>query len=363
MQPATRNPQPAIIPFFWADRLRVFATLMMISVHVSGPIAEHFEPYDTLWWWTANTWDSICRPSVPLFVMLSGWLLFQKTYEIGAFFKKRFSRVVVPGIVWGVIYLIFTNFWEGRPATFSEAGRMLLEGPTHYHLWFIYLIIGLYACYPFIAPWVRQASEREFLVFFGIAFFSVFVYKILDKMAGIQMGFYLEFFSNQLIYFVGGYYLGQKRLGGPDGYLEKNIPDWHFGRQKMLALSLALIAIGTSATAVGTYFMGRGTGVFHPYFYDYLTPNVACSAVGWFLLFRHIFNERPASQLVSDFAQASYGVYLCHVIALYVLNYDMIFHSRYHPLIDVPLTVFLCAIESFVFIYLAQKTPLGKWLS
>ena len=348
--------------FNWADRLRGFATLMMITVHVSGPISEHFKPYDTFWWWTSNVWDSICRPSVPLFVMLSGWLLFQKKYEIGSFFKKRFTRVVVPGIVWGVIYLVFTNFWEGKPATFREAGLMLLEGPTHYHLWFIYLIIGLYAAYPFISPWVRTANEQEFRFFFGIAVFSVFFYKILDELVGIKMGFYLDFFSNQLIYFIGGYYFGEKQLLCPPA-LNQNIANWGFGKQKMLVLSSALIVLGTSVTALGTYFMGRETGVFHPYFYDYLTPHVAISAVGWFLLFRHFLNEKPVTLLEADFAQASYGVYLCHVLTLYVLNYDLIFHSRYHPFIDIPLTVFLCAIESFVFIYFIQKTPLGKWLA
>lgn len=335
----------------------------MITVHVAGPIAEHFKPYDSVWWWTSNIWDSLARPSVPLFVMLSGWLLFQKTYEIGPFFKKRFSRVVVPGIVWGVIYLVFTNFWEGKPATFREAGRMLIEGPVHYHLWFIYLIIGLYASYPFIAPWVRQAKEREFLVFFGITSFAVFVYKMLDELAGIEMGFYLDFFANQLGYFVGGYYLGEKNLAGTASFSTKNIQNWRFGRQKMLVLSLALIVFGTATTAIGTYFMGRETGVFHPWFYDYLTPLVACGTIGWFLLFRHFLGEKPLSPLESDFAQASYGVYLCHVLVLYVLNYDLIFHSRFHPLVDIPLTVFLCAVESFVFVWVIQKTPLGRWLA
>ncbi len=349
--------------FSWADRLRVFATLMMITVHVSGPISEHFSPYDTLWWWTANLWDSLCRPAVPLFVMLSGWLLFQKHYEIGPFFRKRFGRVVIPGLAWGVIYLAFTHWWEGSPATLREATLMLVEGPTHYHLWFIYLITGLYAAYPFIAPWARQAAEGEFLVFFAIVAVATFLYKILDELYGIQMGVYLDFFSNQLGYFVAGYFFGEKMLGSATGGGSQKIPAWRIGRRGMLALSLVLIAIGTAVTAFGTYFAGRATGTFHPWFYDYLTPQVACGAVGWFLLFRHFMGEKPASPLVSEFAQASYGVYLCHVLTLYALNYDLIFHSRYHPLVDIPLTVFLCAFESFVFIWVVQKTPLGRWLA
>jgi surface polysaccharide O-acyltransferase-like enzyme len=348
----------------WADRLRILATLMMISVHVSGPIAEHYGDYDTIWWWTSNIWDAFCRPCVPLFVMLSGYLLFQKTYPIGDFFKKRALRVVVPGFIWGAIYLLFTHFWDGWPANFGQAATQMITGPMHYHLWFIYLIIGLYACYPFMSPWVRQARDADFVVLFAIIFIAVFAWKALKELANIGMGFQLEFFCNHLGYFVGGYYFGTKKLGTPsESLMGEKIVNWSFSRQKMLFLSVFCIVFGSLVTTFGTYFMGRETAIFHPYFYDYLTPNVAISTLGWFLLLRHFFNEKPLNNLESDFAKASYGMYLCHVLVLYVLNYDLIYHSRFHPLLDIPMTVFLCVIESFVFVWLIQRTPLGKWLA
>ncbi len=347
-----RNPKSEI---FWADRVRIIATLMMILVHASGPISEHFKNYDTAWWHVANFWDSVSRPNVPLFVMLSGFLLFSKTYPTGEFFRRRFTRVLLPAGTWMVIYLLFTWAWDGQPATFLQAARMVFEGPVHYHLWFIYLIIGLYCCYPFIEPFVRQAHEKDLLLLLFFCFLAVFTFKIFKTFFDLNQGIQIEFFSNNLFYFVGGYFLGQKKMPDEPFSADEKFSRWSFSRKKMLALSLSLIALGTAVTAAGTYFMGHETATFHPYFYDYLTPNVAAATIGWFLLIRHFLGKKAPSPLEKDFAAASFGVYLSHVLVLYFLNFEMVNPTRWHPVLDVPLTAAMCAFLSFAIIWAIQK--------
>ena len=64
--------------------------------------------------------NSLFRSCVPLFVMISGVFLFPVKDE-GAFFRKRFSRVLVPFVVWCVIYAFYL-YWQG---TTSLQGALL----------------------------------------------------------------------------------------------------------------------------------------------------------------------------------------------------------------------------------------------
>jgi len=63
----------------------------------------------------ANIYGSIARISVPLFFMMSGYLLLPRTESLRSFYTKRMPKVVLPFIFWSVIYL--TVFCGGQPAT------------------------------------------------------------------------------------------------------------------------------------------------------------------------------------------------------------------------------------------------------
>jgi surface polysaccharide O-acyltransferase-like enzyme len=58
------------------------------------------------------------RIAVPLFFLLSGYLLLQKEEPLGVFFKKRAWKVFLPFIAWSLIYM-----WQGNQfATYGSSG-------------------------------------------------------------------------------------------------------------------------------------------------------------------------------------------------------------------------------------------------
>jgi surface polysaccharide O-acyltransferase-like enzyme len=121
--------------------------------------------------------NSLFRSCVPLFVMISGVFLFPVRNE-GAFFRKRFSRVLVPFLVWCVIYA-FYPYWQGT-TTLQGALLGILKIPVNFgtdvgHLWFVYMLLGIYLVAPVLSPWVESASRRSmerFLAAFPVAFFG-----------------------------------------------------------------------------------------------------------------------------------------------------------------------------------------------
>ena len=357
-QVETRNSKVET-PLPWASRLRNVATVLVIAIHVSAPVAQEHPDLNSSIWWAGNLWDALGRPSVNLFVMLSGFLLFDKSYSTGVFLKKRFIRVLIPSLFWMLIYLVYGHIANNDPTTLKAALIKLVEGPVHYHLWFVYLILGLYLMYPILRPWVQQARERDYWYFFAICILGTWVYKILVAFWGIKIGLYFELYTNQIGHFVLGYYLGNKVAAGA-GNPHPCIEPWAFSRRQLIALGWTLVVVGMGATALGSYWHSTAQGGFQPFFYDYLTPTVTIGAVGWMLLARHSWNNRPLLEVESLFAAASFGIYLAHVIVMDWLSECGYWHSKVHPLKAIPIVVAMVVLLSFTFVLLLRAIPYGK---
>ncbi|MFM7399361.1 MAG: acyltransferase, partial [Bacteroidota bacterium] len=114
------------VSILWADRIRNISTIMVIAIHVAAPIAHVPQDLNSFWWWIGNFWNSLSRPGVPLFVMLSGFLLLGKDYPLPDFLSRRFSRVVIPALFWMVIYSVYGHIAGNNPATVWDAIRNII---------------------------------------------------------------------------------------------------------------------------------------------------------------------------------------------------------------------------------------------
>jgi surface polysaccharide O-acyltransferase-like enzyme len=344
----------------WADRLRNIATVMVIAIHLAAPIAFEYPDLNTSWWWTGNIINSMTRPGVPLFVMLSGFLLLSKDYDLIDFLKRRFSRVIIPALFWMSYYLYNNHLSNNKPANLKEGLLELVSGPVHYHIWFIYLIIGLYLIYPILRPWVRQASERDLIYFLLLCMFATWFYKPLYHFTGQKIGVYFELLSNNCGHFVLGYYLGQKTCRSSHS---GTLSPWPCTDRQLGFIGLALVVLGTLATSLASYWLniGRGDSVtFDVIFYDYLMPNVGIGAIGWFLMAKQWLNNPPLKPFEAAFTAASFGIYFVHVRVLDWWAYLGFWHSRWHPLKGLPILIIQITLISFVVIALIRCLPGGK---
>ena len=85
--------------YYWIDLIRVVAVFQIVLIHLSYVI---FFKEDILSsnWRAANFYDSLSRMGVPLFFMVSGYLLLGKREPITDFFRKRFFKVGIPTLFW-----------------------------------------------------------------------------------------------------------------------------------------------------------------------------------------------------------------------------------------------------------------------
>lgn len=344
----------------WPDRLRIVATIMVITIHVTSPTVEQFGAVAPGGWWAANWWNSLTRPAVPLFVMLSGYLLFAKDYPLGDFLRRRFSRVLIPAFFWILVFSVYNYFANGTPRTAGELVRSLISGPVYFHLWFIYMIIGLYLVYPILRPWVRSAGDREFWYFLACCAVGTWLWKILYTFFQLPIGISFELFCNHAGHFVLGYYLGWKPLPGETAGSSRLAP-WPWSRGQLQRIAWGLIIGGTAVTAVGTWWgsVARG-GHYFAYFQDYLTPNVGLASIGWFLLARLTFGRRPLRRWEQNFAAASFGIYFAHVMLLDWWKGYALKSIPWSPVVSIPVFLLLTTVCTFGFVLLLRKLPGGQ---
>ena len=232
--------------------------------------------------------NSLFRSCVPLFVMISGVFLFPVTNE-GAFFRKRFSRVLAPFVVWCVIYAFYL-YWQGT-TTMQGALLDILKIPVNFgtdvgHLWFVYMLLGIYLVAPVLSPWVESASRRSmerFLALWAVSLTIPYIHLVFPEIWG-------EAFWNStpmLYYFTG--YIGYAVAGA---YFKR----FHMQPSRSLSLiAVVLILSGYAITASG--FLHRlSTEHVLPKLeltWGFETINVAMMTVGLFLAVQGYSASRP----------------------------------------------------------------------
>lgn len=100
----------------WAYNLRVFAIFMVVVIHVTAGYVTFADTnpsfYGSTLWWSANILDSFSRWSVPVFVMLSGYMITFLNYigyfVIGGVFRAKKTEKLCMCAIFTLISLIIT---------------------------------------------------------------------------------------------------------------------------------------------------------------------------------------------------------------------------------------------------------------
>ena len=119
------------------DGLRAFATIAVIMLHVCAA-NWYARPVTSSSWIVCSAYDSIVRWCVPCFIMISGALFLDKKINLKRLYSKNIFRIVVAFVFWSAIY----TFVPGLIT--PEESKLLSFFEGHYHMWFLFTIIGLY---------------------------------------------------------------------------------------------------------------------------------------------------------------------------------------------------------------------------
>lgn len=318
---------------YWVDLLRLVAMLMVIAAHCVDiyNATPQSDPMNSFW---GAFIGSLMRPSVPLFAMMTGLLLLPIGESAAEFYKRRIPRVLLPMILWSAVYYlipwltgvvgldksVITTLFPFEFSPSQETGDALknialipftFNGYTT-HMWYLYMLIGLYLLMPFLSAWVEKRDRTMTNTFMALWLCSLTLPYLQQLIAPNLFGECAWNKFGTLYYFSG--FVGYLLLGH---LMARRSP---IPLRKIVAMGVMLYVSGYIITYTGFASMA----VQYSYeeapellelFWQFCSPNVVMMALGIFLIVQRINITSPRlQQLLANITRCSFGTYLMHYI-------------------------------------------------
>ncbi|MBO3664986.1 acyltransferase [Microbacterium stercoris] len=339
------------------DVLRVISIVGVVAIHTFAGMVSNPDLQGSARWWYATAMDIGFIWVVPVFVMLSGALLLaprQHAEGPASFYRRRLLRLAPAFVFWQIFYIVVVFGWiSGQTLTVAGVATSILDGRTYTHLYFLWLIVGLYAVAPVLAAFLSDGGQKRALLFAG-ALLAVAVAtwsaSSLLGYAGHPRPLTLLAFTQWLPY--AGYF----------------VAGWALRDLRPRGAKLAAATVLTAAV-IALLVWQYGTRPAHPLLdalapISYLGPLVALAAVGVFVsgngLLSAFVPGRRIGAALRELSDASFGVFLMHFVILILLRQAPPFAGALDSPVMVTLLWIATVVISFGATILLRRVPVVR---
>ena len=332
----------------------MFAIFAVVINHctISGKL--DIQSFD---WSVSNFYFSVVQWGVPVFVMISGALFLGREQTLQKLFRKNILRIVTAFVFWSVFYACWRYFVTHEKHSIREMLLSMIKG--HYHMWFLFVIVGLYMIVPFLNKIVENQKLAVYYVI--LAFLFSFLFPQMIELIGLKYTgpseIMNEFISKLRMEFVLGY-SGYFVLG----YLLSRI------RINKIA-EIIVYLLGICGFAITVFVSARfarsdiSTGIV----FGGLTVNVLlCSAAVFVFAKQHLnkpYQNEKAVKVLSYLSKSTFGVYLVHPLVIDCLSrFAGISALSFSPIISIPAIALLVFTVSMGVSAILNRIPfVKKW--
>lgn len=333
----------------WLNDMRILAALAIIFVHVSQVSLNLPEDINSIAWWTSNLYLSFSLWGVPVFVMISGALLLSPSREyptLSSFYLRRVNRMLVPLMFWTIFYLFWSYLKSVVGARqgfdFEQMLSDIFSGRPYPHMWYLYMVFGLYVFTPYLRKVVKHSTELE-LLFLSLILLFISMISAASGTTPHRATIFIQLFPLYLGYFFAGHLIFNSTITIKTQYL------------------LSLFILFALLTAAGHYletafYSGK-------YFYQNFSITIVPMSIFLMFLIKNIHHNIPINPDVrKNLAVFSLGAYLIHPAVFDVINalHYFGFNPQTYAFLMIPMTVFCITLSSMLIAYAFSKLPLLK---
>ena len=302
------------------DILKIICVMAVVLIHSSSKAVEDATVFACPDFFFANIFNAVSRFGVPIFVMISGALMLDenKILPTKLIYSKYIKSIVYVFVFWSVLFTFVFAYQvpmnKGWTIHFDKVLTYFLQG--HYHLWYLFMIVGLYISTPILRQFVRKNNEKTVVYFLKAGFIAQgvvpFILQLLKTFADINLTETLELFSLDTFlgfafYYVLGWYLSNFTLKDKT--------------QKIIYI-LGIISIVFSI--LFTYFVSvdQGKAFIITYRNFYFNNVLYASAI--FLFFKKRFGQKSFSEnksrIITKLSSLTFGIYIVHPFVIEALR-------------------------------------------
>ena len=278
------------------DIIRIFAFVFIVFLHTLN------RQFGVDVWMGGYAIISI---GVNLFIMISGYLLLDKTEEAIVFFKKRILNILPLFLVFNIIYIYFGKI----PIMPILKGKAISAS----HFWYIYMILGLYLLTPWLQKVLKYAEKETLFVVF-----LWFLCNILNPYLRYFNLAEIPFSNFPLTGFIGYYILG---------YFVKKYDNKV--KRASFILIIVIYALGFLLSFLSTKYVLAVTGKRVSDFFDKNSLGTFIMTLSFFVFWCK-FNFSKRDRIIKIVADSTYFAFLVHLIVLHFvikISDEMIFKS------------------------------------
>lgn len=359
------------------DILRGIALLAVILQHVLGVYSRRVD---------ITSAESIMlgmlfnfsKFAIPAFVLITGIVLFYNHLEklnYQHFMKKRAMEILVPYLVWTVVYQIYNN---GIPSAgfewIKELIKLMVLGNGSYHLWFVVMIFQFYLLTPVF-----------FAIFKGLGKIVVGRVHFIVIMTLLAVSYALLMWFSSSYIPEGKFNTGIEVVQKLVDYRDRNFLFYSFyfilgaiaGTALVRWRDFVIRSVGWNSILFVFLFLWVGWqllsslagGKINLNYSTSLKPSMFLYTVSQLLL---VYGLSMAVMKYNSFlygklellGRLSYGSYLVHALVLvYAVRIVDYIVPQGHYLLAVALALVICTLVSAGFTMLVSRIPNGKLLT
>ncbi len=345
-----------LLHFPHIDTVKSLALISVIVIHAAAPVLSEAVLFSSAWY-AALLLRSLAAAAVPLFFMCTGALFLRhdKPLCLRAVWGKYILKITLCLLFWAALYEVFDLVRLAISGNVTKldiyiAAKRLLCCQTHFHLYYLYIVLLLYALMPLLRELVHHLSlpmTVYLLVLWatvGILWPFLRQFAPFTLLSGIPQQYALNMTWSSAGYCVLGYILSE-----------------HPTPRRLFPV-IASFA-GFCGVFCGTVWHSLRCGNFSTIFLEGMTPAVALLAVGVFSLCRNFSLGKQLSSVTCYLAGASFCVYLVHDFFNIILRHCGLSGSTFFPLFSIPLVSLLVLIGSLAVHAILSRIPwVRRWL-
>ena len=285
----------------------------------------------------AQVW---CRPfinySVGMFLFLSGMLSSAERWQS----KKRIKKVIIPYIIWTLVYVIMNNVNNPVNIPTSFVKNLLTAGAAA-TLYYVFVYCELTLLIPSID---KLARSRYKWIGFIISPLEIIVMRLLPFVTGYEMNKYVKIIMKLsclgwFIYYYIGYLLG-------NGLLRIKLPISKIILMWVISIILQI--------AEGFWYFSMGA---ENYGTQLKLSAILTGVLVAFLGYRYLNNKTaPTPALLHTLGDYSFGIFFVHLAIMNVLEHL----PYYNQIVVYPLNALIVTSASLICVIIGKKL-IGKY--